>query len=311
MDDWAETISQSLVTTGAQVERGVRLAERTTFRIGGPVGVWCRVGDEVALVAALRFCREHNLQVWVIGRGSNVLVSDQGLSGVVIQLTGRLAIINQGCTNGDWVEVEVGAGTRLDIVADYCEQQSLVGAEFLAGIPGTIGGGLCSNAGAFGSSLADLLVAVEGVNRTGEYCRLARTELTAGYRKRLIPADMIATRATLRLRKGLPRPTTEEIRQLRWQKHPTEASAGSFFRNPELINERVPAGRLIDEAGLKGRRLGRAQVSEKHANFIVNTGGATCTEVLELVEIIKTRVEATSGVLLEEEVELLPSDGRG
>jgi UDP-N-acetylmuramate dehydrogenase len=253
----------------------------------------------------LDLCRAHDVDWWVLGRGSNLLVSDQGLRGVAVEL----AMTSVRANEADG-RIEVGAGAKVDDVVDYCEERGLAGAEFLAGIPGTVGGGLCSNAGAFGRSLADIVVEVRGVNSVGEPCVLAKADLRHEYRERMIPDGVIATQVALQFERGRPEPASE-ARRRRWQKHPSEPSAGSFFRNPVRDGERVPAGRLIEECGLKGRSVGGARVSEKHANFIVNAGGATCADVLELAQIVKARVELATGILLEEEVQLLPAAGRG
>ena len=243
----------------------------------------------------------------------------------------------------------------MDDVAGFAEASGLVGAAFLAGIPGTIGGGLRSNAGAFGGSLSDIVSEVSGITAEGEAWSITRECVKAGYRESLIPADVIATSVVLRLSSGKPEPGAG-IRERRWARHPSQPSAGSFFKNPVVTTDsghdptgtgtqaetpgdsgglgtrselrtirscpaqspdfchvpssRIPAGRLIEQCGFKGRTIGGAQVSEKHANFIVNTGRARFGDVYELAQVVKAGVEQATGILLSEEVQILPGARR-
>jgi UDP-N-acetylmuramate dehydrogenase len=251
------------------------------------------------------------VRTWILGRGSNVLVSDQGLHGVVVCLGGDLAEVRrQGTEDGGRLTGLVcGAGASLDEVATFAEQQGLVGAGFLAGIPGTVGGGMHSNAGAFGRSLGDIVTSVTVLDDHGEEFVRAGSQIRREYRRPMVDEGLIVVEVTL----GLERPTADgrqlaadEVRKQRWGKHPTEPSAGSFFRNPEKDGERIPAGKLIEECGLKGRSIGGAKVSEVHANFLVNSGRARFADVYELAQVIKATVEERTGILLEEEVQYLP-----
>lgn len=299
------------------------MAQHTTFRIGGPADAWVRANDRQALVRVLQFCRAAGVRWWLLGRGSNVLVSDQGLRGIVIGLGGELAEVRRQGTGdgGRGTELVCGAGASLDAVATFAEQEGLAGVEFLAGIPGTIGGGLHSNAGAFGRSLGDVITSVTVTDRDGNERELAGAELRREYRQPMIDDGLIAIEAAIQLQeRGQSTtpdsrfPTPADVRQQRWAKHPKEPSAGSFFRNPETGDGgpetggsgRTPAGRLIEQCGLKGKAVGGAKVSEKHANFLVNTGGARFADVYELAQIVKATVEQETGILLEEEVQYLP-----
>lgn len=300
------------------------MAQHTTFRVGGPADAWVRVNDRQALVRVLQFCRAGGVRWWLLGRGSNVLVSDQGLRGIVIGLGGELAGVRRQGTGdgGRGTELVCGAGAALDAVATFAEQEGLVGVEFLAGIPGTIGGGLHSNAGAFGRSLGDVTSSVTVVDRDGNERELTGTELRREYRQPMIDDGLVAVDVTIELHPGEPEPAAR-IREQRWAKHPKEPSAGSFFRNPETgdrgrgtgIGGRIPAGEMIEQCGLKGKAVGGAKVSEKHANFLVNTGGARFADVYELAQIVKATVEQETGILLDEEVQYLPgrdeTRGRG
>ena len=303
------------------------MAQHTTFRIGGPADSWVRANDRQALVRVLQFCRAGGVRWWLLGRGSNVLVSDQGLRGIVIGLGGELAEVRRQGTGdgGRGMELVCGAGAALDAVATIAEQEGFVGVEFLAGIPGTIGGGLHSNAGAFGRSLGDVISSVTAVDRDGNERELTGAEVRREYRRPMIDDGLIAVEVTMELSENRRMSNVErrmsaaEIREQRWAKHPKEPSAGSFFQNPETgdrgrgteIGGRTPAGALIEQCGLKGKAVGGARVSEKHANFLVNTGGARFADVYELAQIVKATVEQETGILLEEEVQYLPERSAG
>lgn len=213
-------------------------------------------------------------------------------------------------------------------MATFAEKEGLVGAEFLAGIPGTVGGGLHTNAGAFGRSLGDVISSLTAFDPDGSEQTLTGTQLQREYRRPMIEPDVVAVEVTMELHERVqgfqdsrgpvqdtrildsstPGPlSAEEIRKQRWAKHPKEPSAGSFFRNPETKDgARVPAGRLIEECGLKGRIIGGAKVSERHAKLLVNTGKACFADVYELAQVVKATVEERTGILLEEEVQYLP-----
>ncbi len=294
------------------------MAQHTTFRIGGLADAWVCVRDQQALARVLSVCREVGVPTWLLGKGSNVLVSDQGLRGVVVCLGGEFTRI-QGVKDSRIQVSEtrplessnpgilsVGAGATLDAVAAFAEREGLAGAEFLAGIPGTVGGGLHSNAGAFGRSLGDVVSGVTVLDPEGNEQVLTGVQLRREYRRRMIEHELVAVEVRMELQPGKPEPAAT-IREQRWAKHPKEPSAGSFFRNPENGNgRRVPAGKLIEECGLKGKTIGGAKVSEKHANFLVNTGGARFVDVYQLAQVVKATVEERTGILLEEEVQYLP-----
>jgi UDP-N-acetylmuramate dehydrogenase len=287
------------------------MTQHTTFRIGGLADAWVRADDRPALARVLQVCRGAEVRTWLLGRGSNVLVSDQGLRGVVICLGGELAEVRRRETEdgGPVTGLACGAGATLDALAAFAEQEGLVGAEFLAGIPGTVGGGLHSNAGAFGRSLGDIVTSVTALDPEGNEQTLTGAGIHREYRQPMIEQGLIAVSVTMELQSGKPEPAAA-IREQRWSKHPKEPSAGSFFRNPRTGDGgRVPAGKLIEQCGLKGRTIGGARVSEKHANFLINTGRARFADVYELVQVIKATVEEKTGILLEEEVQYLPGPG--
>jgi UDP-N-acetylmuramate dehydrogenase len=344
MHDWRRDLGNAVAGCAAELRFAEPMAKHTTFRIGGLADAWVRVDDRQVLRRVLAVCREAGVRTWVLGRGSNVLVSDQGLRGVVICFGGELAATKMsgagGQGSGAGLQSPIpdprshmlicGAGAALDEVATFAEKEGLVGAEFLAGIPGTVGGGLHTNAGAFGRSLGDIATSVTVLDLDGNEQTFSGAELRREYRRPMIDDGLVAVEVTLKLQERIPGfkdsrdpvpdtgildPSTPgplrvtQIREQRWSKHPKEPSAGSFFRNPEKDGERIPAGKLIEQCGLKGKTIGGARVSEKHANFLVNTGRARFADVYELAQVIKATVEEQTGILLEEEVQYLPGPG--
>lgn len=300
MPDWREDIGDALAGLKADVGLDVPLAGHTTFGIGGPADMLVTAHDRKALAGVTAACQKLGVDWWVLGRGSNVLVSDSGLRGVVVMLGKEFGYVKVK----DNV-LAAGAGAGLDDIAVAAQEAGLRGADFLAGIPGTIGGGLHTNAGAFGHSLTDVLSKVKVLGRTGRTRTLKRGDFETGYRQQVVDDRLVAVEVELELEPGYPEPV-ETVRQKRWAKQPQDPSAGSFFRNPES----EPAWSLIDKAGLRGFRVGKAQVSEKHTNFIINTGGAGFSDVYELAQVVKAKVEESSGIELEEEVQVLPEPGQ-
>ena len=320
MDDWRRDLGVAVAGCAAEIRFAEPMAQHTTFRVGGLADAWVRVDSRQALVRVLSVCREAGVRTWLLGRGSNVLVSDQGLRGVVVSLGGELAAIKVSGARGQGSGADsqspipnprshmliCGGGATLDEVATIAEKEGLAGVEFLAGIPGTVGGGLHSNAGAFGRSLGDVVASVTVFDPEGSERLLTGAQLRREYRRPMIERELVAVEVTMELQPGRPEPAAA-IREQRWAKHPKEPSAGSFFRNPETGDGgRIPAGKLIEQCGMKGRTIGGAKVSEKHANFLINTGRARFAEVYELVQVIRATVEEQTGILLEEEVQYLP-----
>lgn len=296
--DWRADLER-VVAGSAVVKRDEPLSAHTTFGIGGPADAWLEVADRATLAAVAGFCRQRGLELRVMGRGSNVLVSDQGLRGVVVRLGGELARVELDA-EPPWA----GAGALLDEIVDAAEERRLAGVDFLAGIPGTLGGAMQSNAGAHGRALHEALEAVLVLDDDLNELELSRERLRNEYRSPIVPEGVIVLGAKLRLEPGMPAPA-RELRRQRWAKHPKEPSAGSFFRNPRT----EPAGRIIERCGLKGTRVGGARVSEQHGNFIVSDGSARFFDVYELAETVKANVEAQTGIELAEEVRVLPEPG--
>ena len=288
---------------GEQVEILVAepMKNHTTFRIGGPADALAlpKTPEEVAEV--VRFCHEHAQPYYVLGNGSNLLVSDEGYRGLVLQLYRNFNDIQ---VNGETITVQAGA--MLAAVARTAYQTGLTGLEFASGIPGTIGGAVVMNAGAYGGEMKNVLKEVTVLTKEGEVLVIPAKALELGYRTSVIPKNgWIALGAVLQLKKGdqeqiLAR--MEELKEQRITKQPLDLpSAGSTFKRPEGYF----AGKLIMDAGLRGFTVGGAQVSEKHCGFVVNRGNATAADVWELICEVKRRVKEMTGVELEPEVKLL------
>lgn len=288
---------------GEQVEILVAepMKNHTTFRIGGPADALAlpKTPEEVAEV--VRFCHEHAQPYYVLGNGSNLLVSDEGYRGLVLQLYRNFNDIQ---VNGETITVQAGA--MLAAVARTAYQTGLTGLEFASGIPGTIGGAVVMNAGAYGGEMKNVLKEVTVLTKEGEVLVIPAKALELGYRTSVIPKNgWIVLGAVLQLKKGdqeqiLAR--MEELKEQRITKQPLDLpSAGSTFKRPEGYF----AGKLIMDAGLRGFTVGGAQVSEKHCGFVVNRGNATAADVWKLICEVKRRVKEMTGVELEPEVKLL------
>ncbi len=279
------------------------LALHTTFRVGGPADIYIEPASENDLCTALRFCYEHQLPWFVLGCGSNVLVRDGGFRGMVICLANRA--FSGIAIKGN--RLVCGAGARLKAVSETARRLGLAGLEFMDGIPGSVGGALRMNAGAMGSWTFDMVESVRCMAPDGQTREVNRAEIQAEYRACEFFDQHIALMAVFNARPGDIAQITERIRayrRRRRQTQPAGQSAGCIFKNPHP----VPAGRLIDELGLKGARIGRAYVSSKHANFILTEPGATASDVIALIELIRKRVKAERGIELEREVRIIGQD---
>jgi UDP-N-acetylmuramate dehydrogenase len=274
------------------------LEKFTSFRIGGPADYLFEPADRDDVVALVQHFHRLGVQFVILGKGSNLLVSDDGVRRPVINLEAGLGKI---VSRDESIQVE--AGVRLTKFVDYCIQQGRKGVEMLAGIPGTVGGGIIMNAGAYGGEISTYLVGVD-IMREGVVRRVSRTEGEFAYRRSGLQRDVVLE-ATFALPEG-DRAEMMRIRRecliKRNQSQPLNfPNSGSVFKNPEGSF----AARLIEEAGLKGTTHGGARISEKHANFIVNTGTAKATDVVELMRIARAKVKAKFGITLEPEVKLV------
>ena len=281
---------------------GEPLSRHTSFRIGGPARLMARVRNETEFAAALGVAAGLNIVPFVLGNGTNVLASDGEIDRFVILTAGGMDTLErQGET-----DIICGAGVSLARLATFAMEQGLTGLEFAHGIPGTLGGGMAMNAGAYGGELRDVAVSSDYLTLTGEKGTLTGEEQQLSYRHSAFShGDKFVTSARLRLAPGdreQIRARMEELAQKRRNSQPLEyPSAGSTFKRP--VGGYAAA--LIDQCGLKGLRVGGAQVSEKHAGFVINTGGATCGDVLALTDQIRETVLRQTGITLELEIRRL------
>ena len=285
-----------------QLRHNEPMARHTSWRVGGPADRFYRAADWSALADYLAALDEDEALLWV-GLGSNLLVRDGGFRGTVIATQGLADRLERL----DRRRLYVAAGVTNAKVARFAARAGLTGAEFLAGIPGTFGGALAMNAGAFGGETWDVVEAVDMLDRRGRSARLAREAFDIGYRQVRGPADRWFVGGVLQLRSGDADAGRARIRQLLGRRGASQPihipNAGSVFRNPPGDH----AARLVEAAGLKGRRFGKACVSETHANFIVNTGGATARDIEQLIELVRAQVLRHSGVRLATEVRIVGS----
>ncbi|MBB3171935.1 UDP-N-acetylmuramate dehydrogenase [Parvibacter caecicola] len=277
------------------------LAAHTTFKIGGPAQWLVLPRTEQQVVAVVALCREAGVPWRVLGAGSNVLAPDEGLPGVVVKLAQNFA----GAEVLPGGELRAQTGATNEAVAAFACENGLSGYEFACGIPGTIGGAAYMNAGAYDGQFSDVCVSVRCLTDEGEILEVPVGQAQFGYRHSLMmEKGWVILEATLGLRPGSAAEILtrmDDLRRRREEKQPLEMpSAGSTFKRPEGHF----AGKLIQDAGCQGRRVGGAQVSEKHAGFVVNTGGATAQDVLALIAEVQMEVKTQFGVDLEPEVRL-------
>lgn len=282
------------------------MKNHTSFKIGGPAAALCAPKNRRQLRELVGFVQREGLDSWYIGNGSNLLVSDKGLNGIAILLDSGF----DGEIEVDGTVLLAPAGKKLSAVCAAACAAGLTGLEFAYGIPGSVGGAVYMNAGAYGGEMKDRLLWVEYLAPTGEIVRLEQEQLSLSYRhSRFMEEGMQGScivRAAFRLQRGEKAAIQSEMDRIlnqRRQKQPLEyPSAGSTFKRPQGAF----AAQLIDKCGLKGFTVGGAQVSEKHAGFVINTGKATCADVLELTRQVRECVQEKTGYLLELEVRQLP-----
>lgn len=290
-----------------QVKKDEPMKRHTTFRAGGPAKFFVSPLDEEALKHVICFCREENIPYYLLGNGSNLLVSDAGYDGVMLSLgnsCSEIEILEHA--GSDTAILKAGAGSMLAQIAKEALKKSLTGFEFAAGIPGTLGGAIVMNAGAYGGEMKDVLLSVRVLTKEGTIKELSKEELHLSYRHSCIPKEeYLVLSAELCLQKGNAEEILKRMEELllkRREKQPLEyPSAGSTFKRPEGYF----AGKLIEEAGLRGYRIGDAEVSEKHCGFVINRGEATAEEIRTLCFEVQRKVKETSGVKLELEVKMI------
>ncbi|MDD3497983.1 MAG: UDP-N-acetylmuramate dehydrogenase [Candidatus Moranbacteria bacterium] len=304
------------------IQKNIPLAPYTTFKIGGPAKFFVEAKSESDIADSIDYAKNNNKDFFIFSGGSNLLVSDNGLDGLAIKISNSSIEIKDR-------EVFCGAGTSLSQLAMETAKNNLGGLEWAAGIPGTVGGAIAGNAGAFGGEISDNLIEVKTLSvEEGKLMTFEKKDCDFGYRNSLFKKNsgkFILISAVFDMEAGKREESEKKIGDIikkRKEKQPRYPSAGSFFKNPvvnkeEIINkferdtglkikdDKIPAGWLIEEVGLKGKKIGGAKVSEKHSNFIINTGNATAEDVIILSSLIKAKVRDRFGIQLEEEVKLI------
>ncbi len=293
-------ISQEL---GSKLKYGIKTGElmsgHTSWMVGGPADYFICPSDLEELVETMSYSSKYELSLYILGNGTNLLVLDGGIRGVVVKIGD--AFNYTACENSF---LTAGAGTPMPALAKSAGDAGLSGLEFAIGIPGSLGGALIMNAGAFGGYIGEKVNAVKLVDFNGRVNTLHRDELSFGYRNSNLAGKGVIVEASLALACGDPEQISGQMEKYsaeRRRRHPHQPSAGSVFRNlPDK-----PAGRIIEEAGAKGMRIGGAEVSEKHANFIVNTGSASASDILDLIKAVQRLVKDKFAVELQPEVRII------
>jgi len=291
---------ETLLTGDSILRRHEPMSRHTTLRVGGPADLYVEPANEEELACVVRHCTESGLPYFMVGRGSNLLVRDEGIRGVVISLSNPVFTSIQ--TNE--ISLRCSAGARLKQVANHAREHGIAGLEFLEGIPGTLGGALRMNAGAMGSCLFDVAQTVRYMDARGGIHEKPGVEMAAQYRHCPFLENHLALGAVLVGRPDLPAAIGERMKQYstkRWGSQPATPSAGCMFKNPTTI----PAGKLVEEMGFKGLRVGNAMISDIHGNFIVNKGNATANDVLDLMNQVRERARLERGIDLELEVQIV------
>jgi UDP-N-acetylmuramate dehydrogenase len=288
------------------------MSQYSTLKVGGPAEAIISVINIEDLKRLIHWLKKNDINWWIVGRGSNILVPDHGLAGVTIVLDGEFnsieTLVAPTAQKEDDTLIRVGGGCLLSKVANYCIANSLSGLEFAVGIPGSIGGAVVMNAGAWGYEIGNLLDSAILMDKHGEVFTEEKENLGFTYRGWGMEQNTVLLYANLILKidsKEEIKAACSRYHELRKNKQPlTEPSAGSFFKNPPEQS----AGKLIDQAGLKGHSIGGAKISEKHANFIVNTGNASATDILNLMRLVQETVYKQFGIKLEPEVHIIGNE---
>ena len=288
---------QALQALG-NMEADVPLAPRTTLGVGGKAAWLFRPSDKANLMAAMSLIPQV-VMILPLGRGSNVLIADGGIDGLVLDLGDMNTLLVEG------VSIKVGAGVRMSKLAQAAANRGLTGLEFMATVPGDLGGGVAMNAGAFGQQVSDVLQSVDVLYRDGRVACLSRDDLDMQYRYTKLPQGTLIVSATFRLEPCATEQVKSVMREMRKKRSDSQPLAlpncGSVFKNPEGDF----AARLIESVGLKGEQRGKARISDVHANFIVNEGGASSEDVLRLIRLAKTEVKMHTHIDLQPEVKLV------
>jgi len=306
----AEFAAYFLKSVGKPLQQSVLLSLYSNFKIGGPADYFFEAGSATELRHAVQAAREYELPYYVIGGGYNLLFDNEGYRGLIIK--NAVQSLKQLGKNP---EIEISAGSLLSDMVDYCSQQGLTGFEFLAGIPGTVGGAIFGNAGAFGESIGNYLKEAFLLNEQGAKVKVGSKYFVFDYRSSILKKKhYLLLKAVFSLQPGDPlkiKKNIEENLAKREKKHPplSVASAGSYFKNPVgPEGKKIAAAYLLEQVGAKNLKVGEAAVHPFHSNFIINLGGASCRDILALAEKLKKRVKEKFGIELEEEVIYLPEE---
>jgi UDP-N-acetylmuramate dehydrogenase len=279
------------------------MSEHTSLRIGGPADVFVVPQDLPSLMNIQKNLKNRQIQFFTIGGGTNILVRDGGIEGVVISLKSfrRIEIFSK---DEGYVKLNVEAGTPLQRLINFSKEQGYSGIEGLAGIPGTVGGAICGNAGAFGYEIKDVLISVEIIGYRGRIEKVKAEEIDFGYRSSSISSEQLITSAEIRLRRDIKESVSakvEDLLKIKRQRQPLwEPSAGCVFKNPQGLS----AGKLIEEAGCKGMKIGDIEVSNIHANFFINRGNANAFDFIKLMEKVTQKVRERFNMVLEPEIKI-------
>ena len=278
----------------------VPMRQFTSIKVGGPADTLLFPKDVTELGKILRLVRRKRIPMMILGKGTNLVVKDQGFRGWVVCLTQGLKKVRQ---EGDVVEAD--SGVSLQRLVQFAIQKGLTGLEPFFGIPGTVGGGLAMNAGAWGVELKDVLLSMTIMREDGEVMERSRQRLKFSYRTLDLPVSWVILKGRFQLRRGKKEEILEQVKsysEMRKKTQPLDyPSAGSIFKNPK----EGPAGKWIEEAGLKGFRVGQAMISDRHANFIINLGKASAEEVIHLMEMVERKIYEEKGISLEREVRVV------
>ena len=310
MNQNQDFLRQFELEVGVSLRRQVSLANYSSFRIGGPADYFFEATTPTQLKTAVSLARRMRVPYYLIGGGYNILFDDEGYRGLIIKnsVSGLNCSLEEG-------RLEVFSGTRLGQLVSLAAEKGLAGLEFLAGIPGTAGGAIFGNAGAFGQAIGDFIKQVEVVGSDGQEISLDQGALNFNYRSSALKnSHLIILKATLEVKPGSSaeiKKKVESILEKRAAKHPPAGTpcAGSYFKNPILPDgQRIPAGYLLEQVGAKGLQVGQAGVFPGHCNFIINLGQATAREIMTLAAELKERVKRKFNLELEEEVIFIPAD---
>ena len=297
-----EQLKQLLTAAGIAYKENEPLAAHCTFKIGGPARLFVQPTDRAQLCRAVALCKAQGVRYYLLGNGSNILFADEGYNGAVLDVSSM-----QDAVEVHGTQLTAGAGVRLSALCKTALEHGLTGLEFAYGIPGTVGGAVYMNAGAYGSELKDVLESVTFLDSDLQLRTLPAADLAMGYRTSIFEQnpDWCILSATVVLHRGDGAAVLARMQELlgkRREKQPLEwPSAGSTFKRPQGAF----AGKLIEDCGLRGFTVGGAQISEKHCGFVINRGGATCADVVALTEQVRQIVEARTGFVLEREIRVV------